>query len=168
MWGWSRIHLCQLCVNCFRFAIPAEAFGAHRFKGRAAHRLRSVTLEFLFASRYPTSPSQGSLLYESVARSIAWSLDRSVARSVDRSVESSVARSVARSLGRGDNLSGEEKRDTGATNPDQKRGFDRQKEILITTPDTIRAKMDKIRSGGRDYHSGCEFDCFLIVLIRFI
>ena len=27
------------------FAIPAEAFGQHRLKGRAAHRLRAVTLD---------------------------------------------------------------------------------------------------------------------------
>ena len=54
-------------------------------------------------------------------------------------------------------IEGEEKRDTGATNPDQKRGFDRQKEIFIPTPDTIRAKIYKIRSGGRDYASGGGF-----------
>ena len=65
-------------------------------------------------------------------------------------------------------IEGEEKKDTGATNPNRKRCFDCQKKTFITTPDTIKANMDKIRGGGCDYESGGGFDCSLIVLIRFI
>ena len=42
------------------------------------------------------------------------------------------------------------------------------KKIFITTPDRIKAMINKIISDGCDYESGGGFDCFLIVLIRFI
>ena len=114
------------------------------------------------------SPSQGSLLHESVARSRE--LGRSIGRPVARSLgigrdEGREARRERREERR---IEGEEQKDTGATNPNQKKGFDCQKNIFTTTPDTIKAKMDKIRSGGSDYESVGGFDCFLIVLIRFI
>ena len=54
----------------------------------------------LFDSNYPTSPSDGSLLYESVARSIARSLGRSVDRPVGRSFGCSIVRSLGRPVAR--------------------------------------------------------------------
>ena len=58
--------------------------------------------DILFASRYPTSPSMGSVLYE-IGRSIARSLPRAVvasARAGDRSIVRLIDRSVDLSLDR--------------------------------------------------------------------
>ena len=87
----------RFCARKFQQYYNATFFLIFFASRSPPRRLEHSGLE---SNRYPTSPSEGSLLYESVARSIARSLDRSVDRSVDRSADRSLSRSIAWSLGR--------------------------------------------------------------------
>ena len=114
------------------------------------------------------SPSQGSLLHESVARSRE--LGRSIGRPVARSLGIRWRMREGRRGGKGGGSGGlrEKKRKTQGRPTRIERGVLIVKKRFLSEPDTIKANMDKIRGGGCDYESGGGFDCSLIVLIRFI
>lgn len=89
------------------------------------------------------SPSQGSLLHESVARSRE--LGRSIGRPVARSLgigrdEGREARRERREERR---IEGEEQKDTGATNPNQKRGSECQNLLLPPRQTQLRPRWTK-------------------------
>ena len=69
-------------TNCFRFAIPAEAFGAHRFSDRAAHRRRTG---ILYTSKKIDSLRDTPPAHLREASCMHRSLGRSLGRWVDRS-----------------------------------------------------------------------------------